>query len=169
MFGLLYSWFLVLLVIWISWTKTKTLPNLRLPISSGYIRWKSRNMHGRRECAIRRLRSPFSEMFTAIVRISAAMWIGSLISSSPTHMLWCQWPWSMLTLPCPEGGVQGLQGMLWCWSDSDYQKSWNNSFWQFPGKRIDSCPGGRNCYFFSWDSFLSKESWLKIQNPLTQH
>ena len=34
MFGFLYSRFLVLLGLWISWTKTQTLPNLRLPISS---------------------------------------------------------------------------------------------------------------------------------------
>ena len=34
MLGFLYSWFLVLVCLWISWIKTQTLPNLRLPISS---------------------------------------------------------------------------------------------------------------------------------------
>ena len=35
MFVFLFNWFLVLVGLWTSWTKTKTLPNLRLPISSG--------------------------------------------------------------------------------------------------------------------------------------
>ena len=34
MFGFLYTWFLVLVCLWISWRKTQTLPNLRLPIGS---------------------------------------------------------------------------------------------------------------------------------------
>ena len=33
---LLVSWFLALVGLWISWTKTQTFPNLRPPISSGH-------------------------------------------------------------------------------------------------------------------------------------
>ena len=35
MFGFLYSWLLVIVGLWISWTKNQTLPNLRLLIISG--------------------------------------------------------------------------------------------------------------------------------------
>ena len=39
MFGFLCNWFFVLIGLWISWTKTQTLPNLRPPTSSV---WESR-------------------------------------------------------------------------------------------------------------------------------
>jgi len=40
MFGFLYSWFLVLMCLWISWTKTQTLPNSRIPDTSVYCPWR---------------------------------------------------------------------------------------------------------------------------------
>ena len=41
MFGFLFSWFLVLIGLWISWTKTQTLPNSRIPDTSEYEPWKA--------------------------------------------------------------------------------------------------------------------------------
>ena len=37
MFGFLYSWFLVLIGLWICWTKTQSLPNSRIPDTSANV------------------------------------------------------------------------------------------------------------------------------------
>ena len=44
MFGFLYSLFLVLIGLWISWTKTQTLPYFRIPDTSGECPSPSHNM-----------------------------------------------------------------------------------------------------------------------------
>ena len=68
MFWFLYIWFLVIVGLWISWTKSQTLPNLRLPTSSGSLS-----------------RRPLASGGLTLVFFFAVLVVVTLFSFSETH------------------------------------------------------------------------------------